>query len=95
MVFDKFNIYNFLSKNKLKNTFKKIKAENAPKKPASAFLSWSFVQREELKDELGHLAVTEKSKELGRRWGVLPLEQKQIYQDKYDQEKIVYDNRIL
>ena len=80
--------------NKPTGKIKKIKDANAPKKPVSAFLRWSSVQREELKDELGHLSVTEKSKELGRRWGVLPPEQKQIYQDKYDQEKIVYDNRM-
>jgi hypothetical protein len=73
---------------------KKIKDENAPKKPAPAFLKWSTVQREELKDELGQLSVTDKAKELGRRWGVLSAEQKQIYQDKYDQEKIDYDIKM-
>ena len=82
----------FSAKSTLK--LKKIKDEKAPKKPASAFIRWSSVQREVLKDELGHLSVTEKSKELGRRWGVLSAEQKQIYQDKYDQEKMEYDIKM-
>jgi len=79
---------------KSKGKLKKIKDGNAPKKPMTAFLRWSSVQREELKDELAHLSMTEKSKELGRRWGVLPAEEKQIYQDRYDQEKIEYDTKM-
>ena len=38
--------------NKPTGKIKKIKDANAPKKPASAFLRWSSVQREELNEEL-------------------------------------------
>merc|ERR1712080_341312 len=46
--------------NKSTRKLKKIKDENAPKKPMSAFFKWSSVQREQLKDELAHLSLTEK-----------------------------------
>jgi len=70
---------------------KKLRDPNAPKKPAPAFLKWSMAERDGIKQELGNLKPGEMGKELGRRWAVLNPEIKQIYHDRYQEDKKAYD----
>jgi len=67
------------------------KGSNAPKKPPPSFLKWSMYERVEVKKELGNISVTEMGKELGRRWAALTPEVKQVYKERYHQEKEMYN----
>jgi len=61
------------------------------KKPPPPFLKWSQFERLEIKKELGNLSFTEMGRELGKRWGAITPEVKQVYKEKYKQEKDQYD----
>jgi len=67
------------------------KGSGAPKKPPPSFLKWSMYERVEVKKELGNISVTEMGKELGRRWAALTPEVKQVYKERYHQEKEMYN----
>jgi len=70
---------------------RKNRDPGAPKKPAPMFLKWSMEERSVIKEELGPLKPGDMGKELGRRWAVLHPDVKQLYADRYKQEKKEYD----
>jgi len=70
---------------------KRVKDPAAPKKPPPAFLKWSIKERQEVKRVLGNISPAEVSKELGHRWSNLNPAIKDVYKQKYIQEKAEYD----
>ena len=73
------------------NITAKDSAQFSPKKPVTAYLSWSIIEREKVKNDLGNVTFGEVGKELGKRWAALNPEIKQSYQDKYREEKDKYE----
>lgn len=76
---------------------KKLKDSTAPKRPITSFLAFSVVERVKVQEELGTRAGPEVSKELGRRWGLLAAEEKNVYEtackeakEKYNEEMKTY-----
>merc|ERR1712241_1533782 len=74
--------------------FLRQKGSGAPKKPPPSFLKWSMYERVEVKKDLGNISVTEMGKELGRRWAALTPEVKQVYKERYHQEKEMYNQAM-
>ena len=64
---------------------------NMPKKPLTAYITWSQDNRDKVKAELPELSVTEVVKELGKRWKELSPEDKQQYQQKAEEARKKYD----
>ena len=78
-------------------SMKKLKDSTAPKRPITSFLAFSAVERVKVQEELGTRAGPEVTKELGRRWGLLGAEEKNVYEttckeamEKYNEEMKTY-----
>lgn len=70
---------------------KKIKDPHAPKRPVPAFFNWSVEERKRIKVEQSQLSITDVSKLLGKRWEVLSPQIKEVYNDRYKEEKAAFD----
>ena len=51
----------------------------APKKPLSSFFEFASKEREKILEELGVITIGEVGKELGRRWKILPMAEKEKF----------------
>ena len=71
-----------------KTTKKKVK--KGPKRPASAFIFFSKVERPKLKAENPDMAFGDIGKELGKRWKALSDAEKKPYLDQNAKAKAVY-----
>ena len=71
-----------------KTTKKKVK--KGPKRPASAFIFFSKVERPKLKAKNPDMAFGEIGKELGKRWKALSDAEKKPYLDQNAKAKAVY-----
>ena len=71
-----------------KTTKKKVK--KGPKRPASAFIFFSKVERPKLRAENPDMAFGEIGKELGKRWKALSDAEKKPYLDQNAKAKAVY-----
>ena len=71
-----------------KTTKKKVK--KGPKRPASAFIFFSKVERPKLRAENPDMAFGEIGKELGKRWKAMSDAEKKPYLDQNAKAKAVY-----
>jgi HMG (high mobility group) box len=69
---------------------KKLKDENAPKRPKSAYLFFAEKKRPEIKAENPDLKMTEVAKILGERWKDATPQCKAKYVKKAEQAKLLY-----
>ena len=70
---------------------KKLKDENAPKKPMSAYMFFSAKKRPEIREAQPELKMTEVAKVLGERWKEASPESKAKYSKKADKDKERYN----
>ncbi|KAJ3208112.1 Non-histone chromosomal protein 6 [Clydaea vesicula] len=75
---------------KKKRVVKRKKDPNAPKKNLSAFMFFSQSQRPIIKAEKPDAGFGELGKLLGEAWRNLPEEEKAVYQEKADKDKVRY-----
>jgi hypothetical protein len=73
---------------------KKLKDENAPKRPKSAYLFFAEKKRPEIKQEHPDLKMTEVAKILGQRWKEATPASKVKYDKKATQDKERYKEAI-
>lgn len=69
----------------------KLKDENAPKRPMSAYMFFSAKKRPEIKHAQPDLKMTEISKVLGQRWKEVSPESKAKYNKKAEKDKERYN----
>jgi len=69
---------------------KRVKDENAPKRPLSAYLLWANENREAVKEENPDAAMTDLSKILGDKWKALSEGAKKKYQDNFQKKSEKY-----
>ncbi|CAI2367848.1 unnamed protein product [Moneuplotes crassus] len=77
---------------------KKSKAEkdpNAPKKPLTAFMLYTNKRREEVMKENPGLKITEISSIIGREWKELTEEEKDIWKEKHNDAKLIYELNVF
>ena len=55
------------------------KIPGAPKRPKSSYMEFSQEERPKIVSDLGTLSLTDMGKELGKRWKMLPPEEKTVY----------------
>lgn len=75
----------------------KIKQEkdpNAPKRPANAFFMFCQLERGKLKETNQEASLSELTKILGVRWNDMSKEEKQIYYDMYETDKLRYEKEM-
>eukprot|EP01025_Chloroclados_australasicus_P012162 TRINITY_DN1556_c0_g1_i1.p9 TRINITY_DN1556_c0_g1~~TRINITY_DN1556_c0_g1_i1.p9 ORF type:complete len:101 (+),score=18.27 TRINITY_DN1556_c0_g1_i1:131-433(+) len=77
-----------------KQRIKREKDPNAPKKPMGAYMWFSKVKREEVKQKHPDKKVTEIGKVLGEMWRGLNDDQKKEYQDMAEQDKRRYEKDL-
>ncbi len=67
-----------VSKKKRKRS--ELRDPNAPKRPCSAYIYYSNDARQKMREDKidGNLSMAEKSKQIGKQWAALPLEQKKV-----------------
>lgn len=77
------------------------KDPNAPKRPANAFVVYSQMARDRVRQENPEMSKTEIARQLGAEWKALDSSEKRQYYDifeqqktKYEQEKRIYDSRL-
>ena len=73
---------------------KKLKDENAPKRPKSAFLFFAEKKRAEIREEQPDLKMTEVSKVIGERWKEVTPESKAKYVKKAEKDKERYQEEL-
>ena len=73
---------------------RKKKDPNAPKRPLSAFFLFCHDERPSVKQVYPSYSVGEVAKELGERWGKVPPEVKQKYEQRVGQDKQRYEIEI-
>ena len=69
---------------------KKTLDPDEPKKPLSSFMIFLAEQKDEVKREQPSLGPKDVSREVGRRWGLLEREEKQVYQERYNSMLLAY-----
>jgi len=70
---------------------KEFQLESAPKKALSAYIYYGIDAREKLKEENPDASITDIVKMLGAAWKNLPAEEKAIYEEKANQDKVRYE----
>ena len=65
-----------------------------PKRPLASFMLFLAEKKDELKLELPSLNSRDVSRELGRRWGLLEQEEKQVYIERADQLLLAYKGEL-
>ena len=73
---------------------KKLKDENAPKRPKSAYMFFSEKKRAEIREEQPDLKMTEISKVIGERWKEVSPESKAKYVKKAEKDKERYQEEL-
>ena len=69
---------------------KKTRDPDEPKKPLSSFMIFLAEQKDEVKREQPSLGPKDVSREVGRRWGLLEREEKEVYQKRYSDLLVAY-----
>ena len=69
---------------------KKTRDPDEPKKPLSSFMIFLAEKKDEVKREQPSLGPRDVSREVGRRWGLLEREEKQVYQERYNSMLLSY-----
>ena len=69
---------------------KKTRDPDEPKKPLSSFMIFLAEKKDEVKREQPSLGPRDVSREVGRRWGLLEREEKQVYQERYNGMLVAY-----
>ncbi|KAL2914143.1 Non-histone chromosomal protein 6 [Polyrhizophydium stewartii] len=77
-----------------KSEGKTRKDPDAPKKPLSAFMIFSKENRPRIKEENPDASFGEIGKLLGAAWRELSEKEKQVYNDKADEDKARYDQEV-
>ncbi|KAI0052615.1 HMG-box, partial [Auriscalpium vulgare] len=79
---------------KKKRSARKLKDPNAPKRPASSYIFFQNEQRSIIKKENPQMSNQEVVAEISRRWGVMTMDDKEVYTKKsaaakrrYEEEK--------
>ena len=73
---------------------KKLKDENAPKRPKSAYMFFAEKKRPEIREEQPDLKMTEISKVIGERWKEVTPESKAKYAKKAEKDKERYQEEL-
>ena len=73
---------------------KKLKDENAPKRPKSAYMFFAEKKRAEIREEQPDLKMTEVSKVIGERWKEVTPESKAKYAKKAEKDKERYQEEL-
>ena len=69
---------------------KRVRDPDEPKKPVSSFMLYLAEKKDEVKREQPSLNSRDVSREVGRRWGLLEREEKQVYQERYNGMLVAY-----
>jgi len=73
---------------------KKLKDENAPKRPKTSYMFFAEKKRLEIREEQPDLKMTEVSKVIGERWKEVTPESKAKYVKKADKDKERYQEEL-
>ncbi len=68
----------------------RVRDENEPKKPQSAFFIFSAIRRKEIKEGGQQVKVTDFAKQIGQEWKAMEEEQKAVYLKKERKAKKHY-----
>mmetsp|Transcript_13424 Transcript_13424/g.15074 ORF Transcript_13424/g.15074 Transcript_13424/m.15074 type:complete len:220 (+) Transcript_13424:16-675(+) len=74
---------------------KKYKDPNAPKKPLTAFMLYTNKRRPEVMKTHQGLKITEISTIIGKEWKELTKEEKDIWKEKHQEEKLMYELKLF
>ena len=69
---------------------KRVRDPAEPKKPLSSFMLFLAEMKDEVKREQPSLDSRDVSREVGRRWGLLEREEKEVYQKRYSDLLVAY-----
>jgi len=77
-----------------KGSTKKPKDKNKPKKPMGAFFVFLNEKRDFIREQYPELSITEVSKKASELYGQLSVEEKQPYEDEFQELKAKYEVEI-
>ncbi|KAJ9075948.1 non-histone protein, variant 2 [Entomophthora muscae] len=70
------------------------KDPNAPKRPANAFFMFCQLERGKLRESNQEASLSELTKILGLRWKDMSKEEKQVYYEMYETDKLRYEKEM-
>jgi len=70
------------------------KDPNAPKRALSAYMFFSAAKRAEIMEENPNFGVTDVAKALGERWKTVSDEEKAVYQQQAEEDKVRYEREM-
>jgi len=70
------------------------KDPNAPKRPANAFFMFCQLERGKLRENNQDASLSELTKMLGLRWKDMSADEKQVYYDMYETDKLRYEKEM-
>lgn len=70
------------------------KDPNAPKRPANAFFMFCQLERGKLRESHQDASLSELTKMLGLQWKDMSAEEKQVYYDMYETDKLRYEKEM-
>lgn len=70
------------------------KDPNAPKRPANAFFMFCQLERGKLREVNQDASLSELTKMLGLRWKDMSADEKQVYYDMYETDKLRYEKEM-
>ena len=81
--------------NEVKKQKQSSTGTEVPKKPLSSYIEFAKEERIKVKEVMGTLSIPEMGRELGKRWKSLPVDLKEVFEDRSKKNQKKYEEEML